>query len=208
MTDAKLPLSAEEIEKFYAAPQPDECKDNIMQQSSGALCSVGGSILPPIWRRSSGGFSKIFVFLHFRLKIPDVFLQVASFGFLAEGPKFRDPHGRNLLYPRKCSFIFEKSLMGRNPICGKMDIHTPLNITLHAAVHGAGQGHREVARLLRQCARFRAAHAPGLPRLGLLLRSADQRVFCRSCSAKKDLFSTTKHLFLAHQRLPFWAHFY
>jgi hypothetical protein len=36
----------------------------------------------------------------------------------------------NLLYPRKFSLSFEKSLMDRHPICGKMDTQKQLNVPL------------------------------------------------------------------------------
>ena len=59
--------------------------------------------------------------------------QVATFWLLAEGPKCREPHGGNLLYPRKFPLSFVKSRRDRHPICGKMDTQTLLNLPLHSA---------------------------------------------------------------------------
>jgi hypothetical protein len=41
--------------------------------------------------------------------------KMTNFWLLAEGPKCRDSHRGNLLYPRKCSISFEKYLRGTIP---------------------------------------------------------------------------------------------
>ena len=61
-------------------------------------------------------------------KTPGVIPEVANFLLLSEEPKFREPHGGNLLYPRNGSLSFEKSLTDRHPICGKMDTQKLLNV--------------------------------------------------------------------------------
>ena len=67
--------------------------------------------------------------------------QVVYFGLLAEAPKCREPHRGNLLYPRKCSLSFAKSLEARRPICGKMDTPTALNVPLEMEI-GSKAGSR------------------------------------------------------------------
>jgi hypothetical protein len=58
----------------------------------------------------------------------------ANFWPLAEGQNVVNSHRGNLLYLRKCSLSFEKSLMDRHRICGKMDTQKQLNAPLHADV--------------------------------------------------------------------------
>jgi hypothetical protein len=63
-----------------------------------------------------------------------VFCQVANFGLLAEGPKCRKPHSKNLLYPRKCSLSYGKSFRDRHPICGKTDTQKLLHVPLYGTL--------------------------------------------------------------------------
>ena len=60
--------------------------------------------------------------------------QGGNFWLLTEGPNCGEPHGKNLLYPRKCSLSFEKSLRDRYPIGGKMDTQNLINVPLYFAL--------------------------------------------------------------------------
>ena len=56
---------------------------------------------------------------------------MAKFWFRAEGPKCRETHSGNRLYPRKCSLSYEKSLSDRSPIFGKIDTQKLPNVQLY-----------------------------------------------------------------------------
>ena len=73
---------------------------------------------------------------------------MGNFGFLAAGPKCRDPHRGNLRCPGKCLPSVDKSLSRRHPIRGRLDTPTPPNIPLDAERDGAAQrrGRAERAR--------------------------------------------------------------
>lgn len=51
-------------------------------------------------------------------------------GFWLRGRKgLEPPEGKNLLYPRKCSILFEE-VRGRHPTCAKIDTTTVRNVPL------------------------------------------------------------------------------
>ena len=76
--------------------------------------------MPPIWREAKS----------LREEALDYTLQVANFGLLAEGPQYRDIQSRNILYSRKCSLSFEKSLRKTPVLRQNGHPHTPFCTTL------------------------------------------------------------------------------
>ena len=78
----------------------------------------------------------------------DVIPELAKFlVFLAEGQNVMSPTGGRFSSPENDHFSFDKSLRGRNSICGKMDTLTRLNVPLDseqlsegAAPGGQGEG--------------------------------------------------------------------
>ena len=81
--------------------------------------------------RSSGVFIEMEKAKSVREIALGVIQQAANFWLLAEGAKCREPHGGNLLNPRKCSHPFAKTPRDRYPICGKIDIQKLLSVPLY-----------------------------------------------------------------------------